>query len=447
MARRRGIAWPRSRPAAMRQPVFAFLRRSRRRQRAFKAGILAATALAVAAIVATSPTGRYGVLAAWNRIRWGAGGLVGLKPPRAELEEEEHRRRLVGIDRTRAALARAAAAEGPRMERLLRVARMDPDSAVIRWGNFDATLVLSSDIFEPDDHGRSYRLRPHVRSIWAIGISLNGAICQFLVRDSPEARDACAAAGARIVPGSVQMTNSWGCRGPEPDPKAPLRGIVLGDSVMQGVLVGDDQSPPACLERELAERTGARVSVLNAAVLGYSPEQYYFTLRQFVDRMSPHFVVVSLCGNDFGQAHLAAGVEESCYWLGQLTQCCQTRQIPYLIVPAPAEEALLGTRDDAGFPGEVSHLLKFGGTRYFYPIEAFTDEDMRLREELRRNGRPVNLSPLYNRHLLDDRHFSPQGCALWGRLVAERLCLSLAWQERLPTSDTQGARRPPATPR
>ena len=41
---------------------------------------------------------------------------------------------------------------------------------------------------------------------------------------------------AQIVDGSTQTTNSWGLRGPEPDMRAAWRGIVLGDSYMQGLL-------------------------------------------------------------------------------------------------------------------------------------------------------------------------------------------------------------------
>ena len=186
---------------------------------------------------------------------------------------------------------------------------MDPDTAVIRWGNFDGTLVLSSGVFEPDDFGRSYRFKPGLRSVWFIGVSLRGALCQFQVPDTTEARDAVGSLGAALVPESVQVTNSWGFRGPEPDTKAPLRGIVLGDSVIQGVLVGDDQTPPACLERELARKTGLRASVLNAGVLGYSTEQYYFTLERFGERMAPQFVIVGLCGNDFGELERSRRLE------------------------------------------------------------------------------------------------------------------------------------------
>lgn len=43
-----------------------------------------------------------------------------------------------------------------------------------------------------------------------------------------------------------------------------------------------------------------RVSILNAGVMGYSPEQYYYSLKAFADRFSPQFVVVSVFINDFG---------------------------------------------------------------------------------------------------------------------------------------------------
>ncbi len=148
--------------------------------------------------------------------------------------------------------------------------------------------------------------------------------------------------------------------------------------------------------------------------------------------MSPHFVIVSLCTNDFGDPAAPTRWEESCYWLEQIGQFCRTRQIPYLIVPSPGEDSLLGVRDDAAYPGRVTHLLKLGGTRYLYPVEAFADEDLRLRIELRKKGEPDNESPLYNRRPWGDNHFSPLGCALWGRLVAERLCLVMVRQDAMP---------------
>ena len=49
-------------------------------------------------------------------------------------------------------------------------------------------------------------------------------------------------------------------------------------------------------------RLKTRVSIVNAGVLGYSPEQYYYSLVAFADRFRPQFVVVSVFANDFGEA-------------------------------------------------------------------------------------------------------------------------------------------------
>jgi hypothetical protein len=418
----------RARPAALRQQLLPFRRRSERRERAFKAAILAATALAVATTLGGSATGRYAVHTALTQARRWALRPLGIEPSREEVENDLHRQRLLRIDHTRAALARTIAEGGPRVERFLKAARMDPDTAVIRWGNFDESLVLSSAVFEPDDSGRSYRLRPNTRSVWFIGISLGRVSGMFEVPCTREAREAGEAVGGRLVPGSLQTTNSWGCRGPEPDPDAPLRVLVLGDSIMQGLLVGDDETPSECLRRELRDWSGGPVSVLNTGVLGYSVEQYYYTLLAFGDRFRPHFVVVSICGNDFGDWDDPAHWDEGQYWLREITDYCRTRGLPFLFVPWPGDLSLLGIRDATVYPGMVSRIAKVGGMHYLDPVETFADEDLRLRIEAGRRGHFPNTSPQYNRHLLGDAHLSPAGCATWAKAVARRLSLILEWE-------------------
>ena len=70
----------------------------------------------------------------------------------------------------------------------------------------------------------------------------------FLVPDGPGLAEAIKGTAAIPVVESRQTTNSWGLRGPEPDLDAPVRGIVLGDSFMQGMFIGDDDTPPECLQ-------------------------------------------------------------------------------------------------------------------------------------------------------------------------------------------------------
>ena len=114
-----------------------------------------------------------------------------------------------------------------------------------------------------------------------------------------------------------------------------MRGIVLGDSYMQGMFIGDDDTPPECLRRYLQRELKQRVSVLNTGVMGYSPEQYYYTLKAFADRFRPHFVVVSVFANDGGSEVEAATQGagdwyEATYWLAQIVQYCRERAMALL---------------------------------------------------------------------------------------------------------------------
>ncbi len=84
----------------------------------------------------------------------------------------------------------------------------------------------------------------------------------------------------------------------------PLRGIVLGDSFMQGMFISEIRNAAGTIGRDLeAPDQDPKVSMLNTGHLGYSPEQYYYSLLAFADRFRPHFVVVSFFANDFGDAY------------------------------------------------------------------------------------------------------------------------------------------------
>jgi hypothetical protein len=410
-----------------RQGELPFLRRARRLDRAFKAGILASVGLAILAMILGTSTGRHSSARVGFEARKAVAWLLGFEVDRAEFEAQRHRERLRGADLVRGFLGDVADAKGPTMREFLRVARMDRDSAVVRWGNVNWSLALSSAVFEPDDSGRSYRLRPDTRSVWLINLTIDKVSAMFEIPDTPEARRLGEAVGGRVVPESVQSTNSWGCRGPEPDPKAAVRGLVLGDSNMQGLLVGDDQTPPARLEARLRADLGASVSVLNTGHLGYSPEQYYYTLVAYFGRFRPQFVIVSICDNDFGDLRVAANWAEGEYWLDAIAQFCRTRGVYFLAVPVPQEDALLGRRDEGLFPGKVSTILDGSGLNYLNPVEEFATEQLKLRAGAVREGRALAHSPLFNRKY-GDNHLSPEGCDLWARIVARRLRLAWAIQ-------------------
>jgi hypothetical protein len=305
-------------------------------------------------------------------------------------------------------------------------AGLDPEHALARWGNYDVTLMLPSTVFEADDRGRSYRLRPLTRSIWLMNMPQHeGVPMFFLVPDGPGLAEAIRGTPAFPVETSRQSTNSWGLRGPEPDLDAPLHGIVLGDSYMQGMLIGDAETPPECLRRYLQGRLGSRVSVLNTGVLGYSPEQYYHSLIAFADRFPPRFVVVSIFTNDFGDLHKVAsrGVgdwDEGKYWLERIADECRARDCLLLIVPVPYVPGMLGKRRPGHYPGRIADVLDLNSLCFLDPVEDFIDAHLdRFIDGVRRGRRPQGC-PLFN-DAIGDGHFSAAGAEVWAERVGRRL--------------------------
>jgi hypothetical protein len=402
------------------QQRLAFDVRAERRERAFKRSIAALTALVLAGLVAGTPAGRYAAQVLAARGRASLDKMVGLPPDRQVEQGLLRATRLRDAASARTKLANVAPS-GSALDSFLRTVGMDASSALIRWGNVDRSIVLSSAVFEPDD-ARSYRLKPRVRSVWVIGLSFRDTLGMFLIPDTPEARQAAARAGGRVVPGSVQLTNTWGCRGPEPDPAAPVRVLVLGDSLMQGMLVGDSETPPARLHAHLARALRAPVSVLNTGHVGYSPEQYDETLRVLGDRFRPHFVVLSIIANDIARLDDPASWAEAEYWIDQIDERCRMRGWQLLLVPSPEAMSLLGRRDFSRFAAPVSRIFKHAGGRYVDPAESLIDGLLRARNDGFHKGTRSD-NPLFNLHLLGDRHFSPLGADIWARVVARRLLL------------------------
>ena len=324
------------------------------------------------------------------------------------------------------------------MRRLLEYSGLTPSTSVLRWGNFDKVLLLPGTVFAADDLGRSYRMKPNVRSVWLRNVALPRDLAGFfLVPDTPELKRIILGTGAGIVPGSEQTTNSWGCRGPEPDLSAPIKGIVLGDSNMQGLFVGDDQTPPACLARELETRLKKRVSLLNTGHLGYSLEQYARTLEEYGERFPPDFVLLTVCVNDFGDVGPAmdgqGDWDETRYWLDRIYQWCRTRGVLCVTSPIPYDYQVTAVRRAGGYPGKFNDLSGSSSLNYVFPIEDLVDEFLRIRSAAKQTGQAVTTNPLYNTHI-DDHHFSPVGAEAWAKAVGRRIGALLEWKslERLP---------------
>ena len=414
----------------MRQQLIPSLERSRRLDCWFKGLILAFSLVSLIGLIGGTSTGRRLTVSLANWTVRNVRSLIGFSPGREASDLEWRLRRAEGIEQTGRRYRDFFLSDGARDWRpVLRASGMAPEEVLLRWANYDWTVVLSPRVFQADETGRAYRLRPSTRAFWTRNHSLpNGLASFFFLPDVPEVREALDVANQGVIPESFQTTNSWGCRGPEPDLDATVRGLVLGDSFMQGLFVADDQSPPETLARNLHEAWNVPVSILNTGHIGYSPEQYYFTLLEYFDRIKPQFVVLSVCPNDFGDAFtvLVGGGDfvEGKYWINLIQEFCRVRETPCLLVPVPLEIQLAGHCNQGHYPGRVSDLSESGSMYYLNPITAFTDEHLRLiREGELINRRPAT-SPLYNGHLGDD-HFSRLGSALWGKEIGRRIRLIL----------------------
>ncbi len=372
-----------SRPPALRQTVFDFVTKRERRERGFKWSILVATVAAIALCLGLTPRGRYVAAGIPDEARLVAREILSLPTPREETDAAWKRFREQGIAESRRAHEQMYAEISPDYQRLIRYAGLEPGRGILRWGNYDRTLLLPATIFEPDDTGRSYRFKPNTHSIWLRQLTLkSGVLMFFQVPDGPGLAEALHGTTGIPVETSRQSTNSWGLRGPEPDPKAPLRGIVLGDSFMQGMFVDDDHAPPECLHRYLEEHYHVKTSVLNTGCLGYSPEQYHASLLAFADRFHPSFIVESIFANDFGDAFEVVQGKgdwgEGKYWMDQTAEYCRTHQIPLLVVAAPFESGMLGHRKAGFYPGQITNVVDLSSISFLDPCDDFINAHLEL---------------------------------------------------------------------
>jgi lysophospholipase L1-like esterase len=441
------LRWHRS--PQFRQRKLGFLDRSLRRERVFKQSIVVATGVVIAIILMAVPWGRNFTSSIALEAQRTTRGLL-WHERRAVVEAYWRDYRQHGIEVTRPLVARFYHESSPPLQRLLEYAGMDPDHVLLRWANVTWTVLLSSKVFEADDTGRSYRLRPNTRSVWLKNVGGSRYLgVSYLV---PDGRGLAAAIeGTPAVPmeSTRQTTNSWGVRGPEPELDAPLRVLVLGDSFMQGLFVGDEDTPSESLRRDLQSRLQARVSVLNTGVIGYSPEQYYYTLLAFEERFTPHAVVISICANDFGNVDEAVNEgkgdwQEGKYWLEKIVKLCESRHWTHLMVAVPIRSHVVNARRTGRYPGAIVNILNDRSVSFLDPLDEFVNAhlDAEIAGKPARtapgSGLAAEASPLFNDPLNDD-HFSALGSAAWGRAVGRRLALLLKRGDR--------SSRPSSSPR
>jgi hypothetical protein len=173
----------------------------------------------------------------------------------------------------------------------------------------------------------------------------------------------------------------------------------------------------------------ATVEILNTGHLGYSPEQYYYSLVEYSKRFSPRFVIISLFANDFGEFrevldHGHGDWFEADYWLGRIRQYCMAKGYLFVFVPAPWVNQVDGPTRSGYYPGLISNILGTTGAEYLDPISAFATAHLEMMNRKRKPGETIIANPLFNGRV-GDGHFSPAGCEVWAEAVGRRLVLQI----------------------
>jgi hypothetical protein len=131
-------------------------------------------------------------------------------------------------------------------------------------------------MFERDDRVL-YRLGPGIERVFVQDPVNGGAVIRYTI-------------------------NSQGFRGPELGrPGESARVVVYGDSFIQADFSRTEDTFTEQLRTRLTSRTGKRVEVVNAGVVGYGPDQELRRMEDELPTLKPDLVIVAVyAGNDFG---------------------------------------------------------------------------------------------------------------------------------------------------
>ena len=164
---------------------------------------------------------------------------------------------------------------------------------------------------------------------------------------------------------------------------------------MQGMFNDDEGYPAAPPQRYLQSEWKRPVTVVNTGHIGYSPEQYYYSLWNIGDRVKPQFVVVSVCPNDFGDGMAVLRGEGDWSRRGRILA---GRDPPVVVRRTPRSASWCPSRRTSrsrGFgrtspdPGPICRVFRTLSFRYCDPLNDFTDEFLGLRR--RREGGSADL--------------------------------------------------------
>jgi lysophospholipase L1-like esterase len=282
-----------------------------------------------------------------------------------------------------------------------------PRERLVAPANFDGALVFSGTVMQGHPQ-RGYCFRPAQQNLW---VYPRGIPHQILVPDTQAIRKVLQQSGTAIT--ATERINSLGCRGPEPgDPlDYDFRLLVLGDSFAEGILVDEDSTFSARLQKLLVDSTGMNTLVVNSGVIGYSTEQEFRTLEELSPKVRPHVAILCFYANDVHRDHVAvlsgrtaAGDWDAArLWLDRSVYFCRANQIYFVVAVIPDRSQMARRASRRQYQQRLETIAADLGIYLIDPDERFLAN---------------HREPLW---LQGDAHFSRAGHAVFAEALADHV--------------------------
>ena len=388
-------------------------------ERAFRRAILLVTLLGGGRAPGRPRPGRSAIRERVRDARWAVLRRIGLEPDRAEVDAYWRDRRDRREAATRAKYRALFARLTPERQAFLRVAGMGPDEAVVCWGNYDMTFVLSSKVFAATTRAASIAsCRTSARSAsgrstcstWTPASSSSPRPPRSSAPPRPPGRCPWPGRSSRRTPGAAAA--------PSPTPRRRSAGSCWATRSCRATSSATPTRPPSASAARSA-RSSARPSRSSTRASSATAPSRSIT------RSAPS-PTASARGSSSSRRSSTTSARrttvlsgegdwvEPAYWLGKIQEYCRSKGIVCLFAPVPWEGQVTGQRNSGDYPARVATIAHAGGPFFCDATEAFVGEQLVIRREFERSGRTMpTRTPLYNGDL-GDGHFSPRGCAALG---------------------------------
>lgn len=209
--------------------------------------------------------------------------------------------------------------------------------------------------------------------------------------------------------------NSLGFRGvdfPLEKPSGEQRVALLGDSIVEGRQMGEDQTMASRLQNMLGEETGDDVRVINAGVSAFTTTTANLMLKQYVLPTSPDIVVYVFFANDYADNYVYGNYGQ---YDGILDGDVPARLIPDMSGPNWRDQPLPWLRRHSAM---VHYALSIGDREATAKSLRQVDAVQGQSDDFRQSARNIN-KPVLNADEVSVLEFTHSGLEAMNRACRE----------------------------